>query len=204
MTNVPRIVLASASPRRADVLSMLGLRFDVRPADVPEVLSPDETPEAYVERLSREKALAVSRSQPDALVIAGDTVVVLDRDVLEKPRSATEAVDMLMRLEGDAHTVHTGLAVVAPDGRVVSKVSSPEVTFRSVTRPEASAYVASGEPMDKAGSYGIQGYGSTLVEGIRGDYFAVVGLSPITLHQLLGEIGLAYTFGSISPVDPDA
>jgi len=156
-----------------------------------------EDPLAYVERLSVEKAAAVASRHPEALVIAGDTVVALDEAILEKPGDSSEAVEMLLRLQGRDHVVHTGLALVAPGGSTVSVTESPRVTFRSFGRSEARAYVASEEPLDKAGAYGIQGFGSTLVESIDGDYFAVVGLSPSCLRGLLLKLGLRYAFGSV-------
>ncbi len=188
------VVLASASPRRSDVLSMLGLSFRVVPADLEERRDPDEPPEDYVERLSREKALAVAPAHPGALKIAGDTIVVLKGRVLEKPADRAEAVAMLTALSGRAHSVYSGLAL-AWKGRVVSRVARARVLFREVERTFIESYVRTGEPLDKAGAYGIQGYGSTMIEAIEGDYYTVVGLSVAACVDLLAELGLEYRPG---------
>jgi len=188
------VVLASASPRRSDVLAMLGLTFRVVPADVEERRVPGEAPEDYVERLSREKALAVSPAHPDSLKIAGDTIVVLKGHVLEKPADRAEAVAMLTALSGRAHSVYSGLAL-AWKGKVVSRVARAKVLFRKVERTFIESYVRTGEPLDKAGAYGIQGYGSTMIEAIEGDYYTVVGLSVAAFVALLAELGLEYRPG---------
>ena len=191
------VVLASASPRRAEVLRMLGLSFTVSPADVEERREPGEAPLGYVERLSREKALAVSPACASALTIAGDTIVVLDGRVLEKPADREEAAAMLASLSGCVHTVYSGLAL-ARGGRVASRVARARVAFRHVGRELIDSYVETGEPLDKAGAYGIQGYGSALVERIEGDYFTVVGLSVAAFVELLPELGLEYRPGRVS------
>ncbi len=188
------VVLASASPRRSDVLAMLGLSFRVVPADVEERRVPGEAPEDYVERLSREKALAVAPAHPGALKIAGDTIVVLKGHVLEKPADRAEAVAMLTALSGGAHSVYSGLAL-AWKGRVVSRVARARVLFRDVERTFIEDYVRTGEPLDKAGAYGIQGYGSTMIEAVEGDYYTVVGLSVAAFVSLLAELGLEYRPG---------
>ena len=188
------VVLASASPRRSDVLAMLGLSFGVVPADVEERRVPGEAPEDYVERLSREKALAVAPAHPGALKIAGDTIVILRGRVLEKPADRAEAVAMLTALSGRAHSVYSGLAL-AWKGRVVSRVARARVLFRKVERTFIESYVRTGEPLDKAGAYGIQGYGSTMIEAVEGDYYTVVGLSVAAFVDLLGELGLEYRPG---------
>lgn len=214
------LVLASASPRRADVLRMLGLSFTVSPAGVEERRGPGEAPLAYVERLAREKAWAVSRAgaespvgeaspvggvspagavsraPADALVIAGDTVVVLGDRVLEKPADSEEAAAMLVALSGRVHEVYSGLALVRR-GRVVSRVARARVAFCPVGRGLIESYVETGEPLDKAGGYGIQGCGAALVERIEGDYFTVVGLSVAAFVELLPELGLAYRPGGV-------
>lgn len=196
-----RLVLASASPRRRQLLEQLGLSVEVRPADVDETARPGEEPRAHVERLAREKAEAVARLEPDALVLGGDTVVVLDDEILTKPGDAADAVAMLLRLEGRGHRVETGVAVVAPDGRTAVAVVSANVRFRSFGREMAESYVATGEPLDKAGAYGIQGYGSVLVESIRGDYFAVMGLPVARVVRLLEELGYRYAFGRVTALE---
>lgn len=196
-------VLASASPRRAEALRMLGLSFKVVPADVEEVRRPAEPPPRYVERLAREKTACVSRSFPTRLTVGGDTVVELGGRVLEKPRSQPEAAEMLSALAGKAHTVHTGMAV-ARAGKLASQVAAAQVVFRSFSRAWAEEYVATGEPMDKAAAYGIQGIGSALVERVEGDYCAVVGFSVRAFVGLLGELGLEYRPGRIVTAHEEA
>lgn len=193
------VVLASASPRRADVLRMLGLSFRVVPADVEERIGAVESPHDYVERLSREKVSEVLARCPGALVVGGDTVVVMDGHVFEKPADPAEAVEMLASLAGRTHRVYSGLAVAA-NGKVESRVARAGVTFRPATREMIERYVETGEPLDKAGSYGIQGYGAALVDRIEGDYYTVVGLSVATLVSLLPSVALEYRPGAIVPV----
>lgn len=195
------VVLASASPRRADVLRMLGLRFRVVPAGVEERLGAVESPNGYVERLSRAKVSEVVAGHPGALVVGGDTVVVMDGRVFEKPEGPAEAVEMLVSLAGRTHRVYSGLAVSA-NGKVESRVARAGVTFRPATREMIERYVETGEPLDKAGSYGIQGYGAALVHRIEGDYYTVVGLSVAALVGLLPRVGLKYRPGAIVPLSP--
>jgi septum formation protein len=192
----PRLVLASASPRRLQLLEMLGLHFTVRPADVDETYGRREEPGAHAERLAREKALAVARLEPDAVVVGSDTVVAVADVVLGKPRSEAEAVEMLLRLQGREHEVATGIAVAHGD-RIVSGVERVRVRFRAFDERVAREYVATGEPMDKAGAYGIQGHGATLVERIEGDYFAVMGLPIARLMRLLEGMGWRYDFRTL-------
>lgn len=192
MTQLP-IILASASPRRRELLDLVGIRYSVRPADIDESIKGAELPSAHVERLAREKALTVAVGHPDALVIAADTVVVLDGRIMGKPRTEDEAVEMLKTLSGATHTVVTGMAC-ALNGRLESSVDDVSVTFRPLSEPEIREYVATGEPMDKAGSYGIQGYGATIVRRIDGDYFAVMGLSLVRLVELMQRLGVRYHF----------
>jgi septum formation protein len=190
----PPLVLASQSPRRELLLKMLGLRFDVIPADVDETYRRGETAKAHAERLAREKARIVSARREDALVIGSDTVVVLERKVLGKPRDADEAIDTLMRLQGRTHRVETGIAIATPDQLLLSGVETVRVHFRPFDRALAEAYVRTGEPMDKAGAYGIQGFGAAIVERIEGDYFAVMGLPIGRLLALLRAAGWRYNF----------
>jgi septum formation protein len=194
LTPLPPLVLASASPRRRQLLEQIGLRVEVDPADVNETPLLGEDPVAHVCRLALEKARAVARRRPDAVIIAGDTVVVLDDDILTKPADSEDAVSMLLRLQGRTHRVETGVAVVGPDGREAAEVAGADVRFRPFDRPFAEAYVATGEPLDKAGAYGIQGRGAVLVEEIRGDYFAVVGLPLTVVARLLEGLGVTYSF----------
>ena len=189
-----RIVLASQSPRRRELLTLVGLAHEVRPADVDETPHADELPVPHAERLARAKAETLAARERDAVVVAADTIVVIDGLILGKPGDATEAGAMLRRLAGRTHTVFTAVAV-ARGGRTVSGVEEVRVTFRALDDAEIAAYVATGEPMDKAGSYGIQGFGATIVERIEGDYFAVMGLPLVRLVGLLGDVGLRYEFG---------
>ena len=196
MTGLPaRVILASQSPRRRELLSLVGIPHDVRPADLDESLLPGEEPAAHAERLARAKAEAIASREPGAVVIGADTIVVLDGDILGKPRDPAEAMAMLRRLSGCTHTVITAVAV-ALNGRTVSGVETVEVTFRPLNDMQIDAYIATGEPMDKAGAYGIQGFGAVIVERIHGDYFAVMGLALGRLVGLLGQAGIAYEFGS--------
>jgi septum formation protein len=196
----PRIVLASQSPRRAALLWGLGLDFGTVPADIDETYVAGEEPVAHVERLAREKAGAVAATHADAVVIGSDTVVVVDDEVLGKPRDAADAVRMLLRLQGRAHEVATGVAV-ARGGRIVSAVERVAVWFRPFDAVTAAEYVGTGEPLDKAGAYGIQGYGATLVERIDGDYFAVMGLPVARTILLLQDVGLHYNFRGLTRME---
>ncbi len=193
------LVLASASPRRSELMRMLGLDHEVIPADVDESLRPGEAARAHVERLARTKALSVAAMRPNALVLGADTVVALDDEVLGKPASRDDAVATLMRLSGRQHEVHTGLALAEPNGVTAVTVSSTRVLFRSFDHAAACRYVATGEPLDKAGSYGIQELGAALVDGVEGDYYTVVGLPVAALVRLLERAGWRYDFGSLAP-----
>jgi septum formation protein len=190
-----RVVLASQSPRRRELLTLIGVPHDVVPADVDETPFSHEAPAAYTERLARAKAAAVAHRFPDAVTIGSDTTVVIDGMILGKPDDAADARRVLRILSGRTHTVHTAVAVARGDA-VVSGVEDVAVTFRRLDDDEIASYVATGEPMDKAGSYGIQGYGATIVERIDGDYFAVMGLPLVRLTRLLAEVGVRYRFGA--------
>jgi septum formation protein len=189
-----KVVLASSSPRRTDLLDLIGIKHEVRPADVDESIQPGESPSEYAERLAREKAEAIAGDGAD-VVIGADTVVVIDGRVLGKPVNNQQAAAMLESLGGRTHTVVTAVAVVV-DGRTSSVVEEVAVTFRRITADEITSYVATGEPMDKAGAYGIQGFGATIVERIEGDYFAVMGLPLVKLVRLLAERGIHYDFAN--------
>ncbi len=191
----PPVVLASASPRRRELLRLVGIDHTVIPADIDEAHPPGEAPAVYAERLAREKAGAIGRD--DAVVIGSDTIVVVDGDVLGKPRDREQAVDMLRRLSGRAHIVMTGVAV-AWRGRMSSGVEEVGVTFRALSDDEIRRYVETGEPMDKAGAYGIQGFGATIVDSVHGDYFAVMGLPLNRLVRLCRALGLGYDFGPLT------
>ncbi len=195
----PRVILASASPRRRDLLTLIGIPHEVRPANVDEALRAGEAPAAYVERLAREKALALG--DHDVVAIGSDTTVVVDADVLAKPESEADAARMLHRLSGRSHVVLTGVAA-AWRGRIASGVEEVGVTFRALSDADIARYIATGEPMDKAGAYGIQGYGATIVTRVDGDYFAVMGLAVNRLVRLLEDLGLRYPFGPLEATRP--
>jgi septum formation protein len=195
----PLLILASASPRRAELLTRLGLRFEVVLPRVQEGVLEGETPRQHVERLAREKALEVVSIRPGAFVVAGDTEVVRDGMVLGKPRNPGEAVTMLLSLAGRTHQVVSGVALAFPDGSLRSGVSTTEVEFRPFGEELARRYVETGEPLDKAGAYGIQGLGGILVRRIHGDYHTVVGLALPLLLDLLEEGGWRYELGILEP-----
>ena len=184
------IILASQSPRRWELLERMGLSaFQVIPARGEEVMDPSLSPEQLVEELSRRKAAEVAATHPDQLVIAADTVVAVGGQVLGKPRDPEDAVRMLTALSGREHTVHTGITVRL-GGRAVTEAEATAVRFRPLTGEEIACYVSTGEPMDKAGAYGIQGLGCVLVEGISGDYYNVMGLPVCRLAQILSRFGI--------------
>ena len=181
-----RLVLASSSPRRRELLTSAGFEFDVEPADIDESVHPGESPEVYVERMAVEKAAAVRARLADRPILAADTIVIVDGDVLGKPHSAETAVKMLTRLEGREHEVLTAVAVWWPDE------SAPDVTveltrvwMRDITQAEIAAAVATGEPLDRAGAYAIQGLASRWVTRIDGAYGTVVGLPVEAVDRLL-------------------
>ena len=190
-------MLASASPRRKELLQLLGLKPEVVPAHLDESVKNGERPEAYVERVAREKAAAVHAKRRDAIVIAADTTVVLDGAIIAKPESEADAAAMLKRLQGRDHVVHTAIAV-AYRSDTASGVETTRVWMRPLDDAAIRAYVATGEPMDKAGAYGIQGFGAVIVERIDGDYFTVMGLGLGRLVELLRKIGIEYEFGRLA------
>ena len=187
------IVLASGSPRRKQLLEMLHIPFRVIPPDVDEHVLPGEEPGHYVTRLSRAKAEAVVRRAPGDVILAADTTVVLDGAIFEKPTSPANAVEMLSRLQGRTHEVMTAVAV-ARDENVEQALDVSRVTFRPVDRATLEAYVATGEPMDKAGAYAIQGLGAPLIERVEGDFFGVMGLPLRLALDLLARFGRPYRF----------
>lgn len=187
------IVLASGSPRRTELLTKLGIAHEVDPANLDETPAPGEAPRAHALRLAQEKAVAVAHRHPGAYVLGADTVVVLDGSMLGKPQSPGDAEAMLSRMSGREHRVITAVAL-AFDGRVLERVDETRVWFRSLTPALIRDYVATGEPLDKAGSYGLQGLGTVLVERIEGDYFGVIGLPLRLVVDLLAAAGRPYTF----------
>ena len=185
MKNKQPIILASASPRRQEILQLLDIPFEAHPASgerAPEGLSPVER----VEALARSKAEEVAAAFPERLVVGADTMVVVDDRVLGKPRDREEAIAMLLALQGRTHEVMTGVWVCAPQ-RAAGFVDRTQVAFYPMTRAEAAAYVDTGEPMDKAGAYGIQGRGMRFIRGIRGDFYTVMGLPGARLARFLEE-----------------
>ena len=182
------LILASQSPRRAELLRAAGFAFEVEATDVDESLSAGEAPEAYVLRLAEAKAASVAEHHPDAAVVGADTTVVIDEQILAKPTDRADAARMLRLLAGRTHEVLTGVAVVR-GARRLSRVSSTSVTFLPMTAADIAWYAASGEPDDKAGAYAIQGLASRVVERIDGSYSNVVGLPVALVHRLLKELG---------------
>lgn len=190
-----KLVLASGSPRRREILHLLGLAHEVRPPKVEETLRPGEGPSAAARRLAVDKATA-GRAAPNELILGADTLVVLGTEILGKPADATDAVRMLLTLQGRDHEVYTGLALRI-GGRVEADVAVTRVWFRSLDAAECEEYVGSGEPLDKAGAYGVQGLGAALVERIEGEYFNVMGLPVQLMLSLLLQQGLRYAYGRL-------
>lgn len=191
MTYMAKIVLASGSPRRQELLRRMGITdFTVRVPEVEEYFPAGLTPEETVCYISREKSQAVA-SDADEIVITADTMVFLDDKKLGKPADEAEALAMLTALQGRHHTVCTGVTVRQGD-RMETESETTEVYFRPVSREEILSYIATGEPMDKAGAYGIQEKGALLVERINGDYFNVMGLPVLRLSRMLGRFGVRF------------
>jgi septum formation protein len=181
-----RLILASASPRRRELLTQAGLRFDVLPAHVDESRHSGEDPTAYVQRLALEKAQVVSAKHPGDIVLGADTTVVLNGEVLNKPADAVEAEHMLRALSGQVHQVTTGIAVVrGMDFR--QHVEATTVYFAQIPEPDLAHYLATGDSLDKAGAYGIQGYAARWITRIDGDFFNVMGLPIAATVRLLAE-----------------
>jgi septum formation protein len=183
------IVLASASPRRQELLKNARIPFSVRPANLREVRRPNEDPRAFAERMAQEKANAVHESIPNGCILAADTVVVVDDLVLGKPDSAADAARMLRLLAGRQHKVITGVCLLGTGFKDV-RSETTKVQFNPLTDDEIQQYVSTGEPMDKAGAYGIQGLASRWISKIEGDYFNVVGLPVALVWGMLHEHGL--------------
>ena len=187
-----QLVLASQSPRRRELLTLMGLEFDVIVSDVDETIPENAGPDTLVEHLALIKAQAVQAQYPDACIVGADTIVYIDDEIIGKPRDDAEAAQILGRLQGRTHTVYTGVAVLTPNGIDV-KHDATRVTFAPMTAEEIAWYVASGEPRDKAGAYGIQGPGGMFVERVEGNYFTVIGMSLPLLYRMLrsaGQFGL--------------
>jgi len=192
------LVLASASPRRQELLRNAGIPFVVQATDIPEVPEEGEAPRAFAERLAREKALSVLRQRPDELVLGADTIVVVEAEILGKPRDSADAARMLRLLSGRRHQVTTGVCLVGRElgtenrktGFDDVRSETTVVTMNALSDEDIRSYVASGEPMDKAGAYAIQGGASRWISRIEGDYFNVVGLPVSLVYKMLREHGV--------------
>jgi septum formation protein len=181
------VVLASSSPRRRELLANAGIEFRADSADIDESRRDGESPVEYASRLAREKANAVSARSPNSTVIGADTIVIVDNEVLGKPQNAADARRMLRLLRGRTHQVTTAIAVISPR-KMLEHQETTDVHFGPVTDDEIDAYVRSGEPMDKAGAYAIQGWASKWIDRIDGDYFNVVGLPVAAVWKMLKEV----------------
>lgn len=187
------IILASSSPRRAELLKTIGVEFEIAPSDIPERLHADEAPPDYIIRLARAKVIAVARRHESGLVIGADTIVVLDGRVLGKPENGEDAEQMLRQLSGRWHAVMTGVALYdIATRREVADYDKTLVRFAQLTDKEIEWYISSGEPMDKAGAYGIQGLGSLFIEEVAGNYFNVVGLPIPLIYRLARRLGYSF------------
>ena len=187
-----RIILASSSPRRKELLEKLGLKFEVYPTELKEQYKRSANPRELVQSLSREKALAAANSYPDSFIIAADTIGWLDGEILGKPADSREAHEMLKRMSGRSHLVITGYTIIdTASGKQVSDSVETKVWFRKLTEVEIDAYVKTGEPLDKAGAYAIQGLGAIFVEKLEGDYFNVIGLPLCALAVALARFGIS-------------
>lgn len=184
----PRLILASSSPRRRELLMQIGLQFDVIPAHIDETRHPAEDPAAYVQRLALEKARTVHALHPNSFVLGADTTVEIDGHALEKPIDRADAERMLRALANRVHHVHTGIALLSPQ-RQRTLLETTSVTFSAIDDTELAHYLDSGEPYDKAGAYGIQGYAARWIPRIDGDYFNVMGLPLAATVRLLHELG---------------
>jgi septum formation protein len=191
------LVLASASPRRQELLRNVGIPFVVQPTDIPEVPRPAEAPRAFAERMAREKALTVFRQRPNDFVLGADTIVIVDAKILGKPRDAADAARMLRLLSGRRHQVTTGVCLVGPQPRTENRQletgfedvrsETTIVTVAALSEDDIRSYISTNEPMDKAGAYAIQGRASRWISHIEGDYFNVVGLPVSLTYRLLQE-----------------
>ena len=189
----PRIILASASPRRADLLKQIGLEFELVPSNIGERPHPDEAPADYITRIARAKVIAAARHREEGLVLGADTVVVLDGQLLGKPEDEPTARRILGQLSGKWHAVMTGVALYDIESRrEVADYDKTLVKFAQMTDTEIEWYLSTGEPMDKAGAYGIQGLGGLFVEEIAGNYYNVVGLPIPLVYRLARRLGYSF------------
>ena len=186
-----RIILASASPRRKELLEKIGLKFEVDASNCVEEVDPALEPDELTRRISLTKAKSVAPRYKDALIIAADTIGVIGKKLLGKPHTADEARKMLAQISGKSHEVITGFTVLdTATNKIISGTVCTKVYIKKLTTQEIDAYVQTGEPMDKAGAYGIQGLGAVIVEKIEGDYYNVVGLPLSALAEVLKEFGI--------------
>ena len=188
------LVLASASPRRRELLKNAGIPFIVQPSEIPELPREGESPQACAERLAREKALDVFRLRPQDFVLGADTIVIVNGQILGKPHDVADAARMLRLLVGRTHQVTTGICLMRPDDKGRSSVDdtrseTTRVTMSGLNEDDIRSYIATGEPMDKAGAYAIQGIASRWISQIEGDYFNVVGLPVSLVYRMLQENG---------------
>ena len=189
MIELPKIILASASPRRAELLRTVGWPFETLPVNIDETRRAEEKAFDYVQRLAQEKANAAAIIRPEPIIVAADTTVAVDEHILEKPTDESDAKRMLHLLNNRWHKVLTGVAVLdAETSKTIVACEETEVKFARMNDEEVSWYVATGEPMDKAGAYAIQGLGVRFVKEIRGDYFNVVGLPVRLLYELISSL----------------
>ncbi|HEV8718499.1 MAG TPA: Maf family protein [Candidatus Binatia bacterium] len=187
----PQLILASASPRRRELLQRIGVAFVVIPSHTPEIAQPGELPQAYALRLADEKARGVARKHPGAWVLGADTIVEIDGEVLGKPRDVADGQQMLRQLSGCTHQVMTAFALLDGAGQVrIRQVVTSRVTFKPLTEAQIQAYLATGEPFDKAGAYAVQGLGASLVACVEGSYTNVVGLPMDEVQAALRAVGL--------------
>ncbi|MGN1032027.1 MAG: Maf family protein [Intestinibacter sp.] len=182
------IILASASPRRREILQNTKLKFDIQKSDIEEVILEDESPESMAVRLAYEKAFDIAEKNREKLIIGADTIVVLEDEVLGKPKDEKEAFDMIQKLSNKTHRVITGISLInLKQGIVVNDYVVSYVTFKDLSEDLIKDYINTKESLDKAGGYGIQGYGALLVDSIQGDYFNIVGLPISKLSDLLKD-----------------
>ena len=187
-----KIILASASPRRKELLEKIGLKFDVEPSDDEEDITSEIEPQKLVQQIAIKKAESVAVRYKDAIIIAADTIGVIGNKVIGKPHTANEARKMLKEISGKSHSVITGFTVLdTATNKILSRTVNTEVYIKKLTKQEIDAYVKTGEPLDKAGAYAIQGLGAVIVEKIEGDYYNVMGLPLNALTEALNEFGIS-------------
>ncbi|WP_409254366.1 Maf family protein [Bacillus sp. SCS-153A] len=185
---MPNLILASGSPRRKELLQQIQLSFSIEVSNADETFAPELQPHEVVMELSKRKAVSVAAQHPESFVIGSDTVVVFNNEIMGKPSDSEHAKEMLRTLSGNTHSVYTGVAIVN-NKKEKMFYKKTDVTFWELTEEEIETYTASGEPLDKAGGYGIQGIGAFLVKEIKGDYFSVVGLPISQVYRSLKEMG---------------